>query len=265
MPPEARRNPLTGGPAVPAPRYLASIQWQRMKSLRARAAAAAGAAAGGGPASGLGGAGAGGRGGRRAKGRTEKPAVVVVNALGSIVQSAPGGGPVGGGERFVESVKLVKALAQLRQMDHVGGGAFGGGWGFQRHSRRGGARGRGGVLPAFPHARPPPRPHPYPTPKKVKAVVLRINSPGGSATASDGGRRAWQANGRARQRARGQPAGLAPRIPLPSKPDCPPPPPPQPSHPPRAQAAGGGGQAGHRVDGRRRGEVRAAGRPRGAP
>jgi hypothetical protein len=48
----------------------------------------------------------------------EPPSVVVVSALGAIVQSAPQGGPASG-ERFVESVKLTRALQQIRKMDHV--------------------------------------------------------------------------------------------------------------------------------------------------
>ncbi|KAI8464184.1 MAG: peptidase family S49-domain-containing protein [Monoraphidium minutum] len=103
---EARKNPETGGPAVGAARYLASLH-------------------------------GGKKGGAKGPAPKELPAVVVVNALGQILQSAPGQPGLGGQDKYVESHKVVRALQQLRRLDHV------------------------------------------------KAVVLRINSPGGSAVASD--------------------------------------------------------------------------------
>ena len=116
IPEDKRRNPLTGGPAVPVQRYLASLQWQRVRAVRERAAAAAaaglgGGAAGGGGAKGGGGGGGGGTGagvggkggaGARRKGQEQLPAVVVVNALGSIVQIAPQQGPGLAQDKFVE-------------------------------------------------------------------------------------------------------------------------------------------------------------------
>ena len=164
MPDEARRSPLTGGPAVPVPRYLASLQWQRLQTFKQRAAAAATGSGSGasssGASSGASSSSSGSSGGgggpfgllARARGKAPReddiPAVVVVSALGQIVQAAPPqAGGAGGGDRFVESTKLVKALRHLRED------------------------------PA------------------VKAVVLRVNSPGGSAVASDGalGRRRLRA------------------------------------------------------------------------
>jgi len=68
------------------------------------------------------------RSGSSGGGKEQKlPAVVVVNALGQILQSAPQQSGLGG-QQFVESAKMVKALQQIRQMDNVGLGF--GVWGF---------------------------------------------------------------------------------------------------------------------------------------
>jgi hypothetical protein len=163
---EDRKNPLTGGPAVPAGRYLASLRWQKMQSLRERAgAAASGSIIGGGSSGGGGGtavappravqgavessggegrgttdreslaarlartiglsaAGGSSGGGKAAAGAAKQPAIVVVNALGQIMQVAPTQSGVSG-EKYVESSKLVRALQQIRQMENVSGWA---GW-----------------------------------------------------------------------------------------------------------------------------------------
>ncbi|KAF8062053.1 sppA [Scenedesmus sp. PABB004] len=158
------------GPRVSLQRFSLATQWAKSRaelwgggagdgsgSGAGAGAAPAGAAAPGGPpaaARALGGASAADAGGAEppsglpqllalprgaggARGGGAKPAVVVVSAVGPIIQAAAGGGGAGGGEGSVESHKLVRALRGMRENP------------------------------------------------QVKAVVLRVSSPGGSAVASD--------------------------------------------------------------------------------